>query len=249
MATTSLVEWRSWGRAAFEEARAERAPVLLAIGARWCPATAAMMRGAYADPRVADLLDDRFVPVRVDAEARPDIAERYGLGGWPTTAFLTPDGDVLGGETLRDRGADAGSAAARLRRVRRPAGRDRRAGRRERAASRRPVPGSPRSRCRCLAGGSSPRAVRRAARRLRRRGEAGARRGPGAGVAPRPRRRRRVRTAGGTHDSGDGVGRALRPRGRRRVPLLRAARLDRAGHGEAARRQRGGAPPLPAARG
>ena len=99
MATTSLVEWRSWGRAAFEEARAERVPVLLAIGARWCPATVAMMRGAYADPRVADLLDDRFVPVRVDAEARPDIAERYGLGGWPTTAFLTPDGDVLGGET------------------------------------------------------------------------------------------------------------------------------------------------------
>lgn len=99
MATASLVEWRSWGRAAFDEAGAEQVPVLLALGARWCPATAAMMRGAYADPRVADLLDERFVPIRVDAEARPDIAERYSLGGWPTTAFLTPDGDVLGGET------------------------------------------------------------------------------------------------------------------------------------------------------
>ena len=100
MSTTSLVEWRPWGRAAFEEARAAQVPVLLALGPRWCPATAAMTRGAYADPRVADLLDDRFVPIRVDAEARPDIAERYGLGGWPTTAFLTPDGDILGGETF-----------------------------------------------------------------------------------------------------------------------------------------------------
>ena len=100
MATTSLVEWRSWGRTAFDEARAEQMPVLLAIGAHWCPATAAMMRGAYADRRVADMLDDRFVPIRVDADARPDIAERYSLGAWPTTAFLTPDGRVLGGETF-----------------------------------------------------------------------------------------------------------------------------------------------------
>ena len=99
MATTSLVEWRPWSRAAFEEARGAQVPVLLALGPRWCAATAEMMRGAYGDPRVADLLDDRFVPVRVDAEARPDVAERYGLGGWPTTAFLTPEGDLLGGET------------------------------------------------------------------------------------------------------------------------------------------------------
>jgi len=99
VAGTSLVEWRSWGRAAFDEARAEQVPVLLAIGARWCPATAAMLRGAYADPRVADLLDERFVPVRVDADERPDIGERYGLGAWPTTSFLTSDGQVLGGET------------------------------------------------------------------------------------------------------------------------------------------------------
>lgn len=99
MASASLVEWRSWGRAAFTEARARRVPVLLAVGARWCPATAAMARGAYADPRVADLVDERFVPIRVDADERPDVGDRYGLGAWPTTAFLTPDGQVLGGET------------------------------------------------------------------------------------------------------------------------------------------------------
>ena len=58
-----------------------------------------MARSAYADPGVADLVRNRFVPVRADPDARPDIGERYSLGGWPTTAFLTPDGDLLGGET------------------------------------------------------------------------------------------------------------------------------------------------------
>ena len=68
-AAASLVEWRPWGRAAFEEARAAQVPVLLAVGPRWCPGTAAMMRGAYADPRVADLLDERNA-----ARARPLLA-------------------------------------------------------------------------------------------------------------------------------------------------------------------------------
>lgn len=74
-------------------------PVLLALGPHWCPGTAGMMEAAYADPAVADLVRDRFVPVRVDPDARPDVGERYCLGGWPTTAFLTPGGDILGGET------------------------------------------------------------------------------------------------------------------------------------------------------
>ena len=99
MPAECLVEWRPWGGAAFQEAGAGRIPVLLAVGPCWCAATAEMMRAAYADPAVADLVRNRFVPVRVDPDARPDIGERYSLGGWPTTAFLTPDGEVLGGET------------------------------------------------------------------------------------------------------------------------------------------------------
>ena len=102
MPATCLVEWRPWDGAAFEEARAGRVPVLLALGPHWCPGTVDMMRAAYADPAVADLVRDRFVPVRVDPGARPDIGERYSLGGWPTTAFLTPEGDILGGETYAD---------------------------------------------------------------------------------------------------------------------------------------------------
>ncbi len=55
---------------------------------------------SYADPDVARTVRERFVPVRVDAERRPDIAQRYSLGAWPTTAFLTPEGAVFGGGTF-----------------------------------------------------------------------------------------------------------------------------------------------------
>src|SRR5688500_17024632 len=59
-----------------------------------------MDRTSYADPAVAALINDRFVPVRVDADRRPDISSRYTLGGWPTTAFLNADGEILGGGTF-----------------------------------------------------------------------------------------------------------------------------------------------------
>jgi uncharacterized protein YyaL (SSP411 family) len=59
-----------------------------------------MDRTSYADPEIAALINDRFVAVQVDADERPDISERYTLGGWPTTAFLTPDGEILGGGTF-----------------------------------------------------------------------------------------------------------------------------------------------------
>jgi uncharacterized protein len=59
-----------------------------------------MDRVTYSDAQVAPLVHERFVPVRVDTDRRPDINERYNLGGWPTTAFLTPDGDLIGGGTF-----------------------------------------------------------------------------------------------------------------------------------------------------
>ena len=96
------VDWLPWGPAAFAWAAAERRPVLLAIGATWCPACAGMARATYRDPAVCDLIESGFVPIRVDAGRRPDIGERYTLGGWPTTAFLTPAGHLLGGETYVD---------------------------------------------------------------------------------------------------------------------------------------------------
>jgi len=69
------------------------------VSAVWCHWCHVMDQTTYADPSVAELIDRYYVAVRVDNDRRPDINERYNMGGWPTTAFLTPDGDVLTGAT------------------------------------------------------------------------------------------------------------------------------------------------------
>ena len=105
MPAAESIAWLAWGADAFARAAAERKPILLFIGTAWCRWTAEMDRFSFGDGRVVRLVADRFLPVRVDAERRPDVSTRYTLDGWPTTAFLTPDGDLLGGGTYLD--ADA----------------------------------------------------------------------------------------------------------------------------------------------
>ncbi len=99
----SAVAWSEWSDEAFARARAEDKPVVLDLGAAWCWGSAVMDRETYGDPEVAAILNRDYVPVRVDSERRPDLHERYTLGGWPTTAFLTPDGRLMGGATYVDR--------------------------------------------------------------------------------------------------------------------------------------------------
>lgn len=91
------IHWRDWNAEAFACAATERKPVLLAIGPAWCRGTDEMHRVSYTDPEVLRLVSERFVAIRVDPDRRPDIGERYTLDGWPTTAFLTPTGVLLGG--------------------------------------------------------------------------------------------------------------------------------------------------------
>ena len=95
-----LIDWLPWSTDAFARAAREGKPVLLSITAAWCHACHEMDRTTYADPEVASLVRDHFVAVRVDTDRRPDINERYNLGGWPTTAFLTADGDLITGGTF-----------------------------------------------------------------------------------------------------------------------------------------------------
>jgi len=63
----------------------------------------------YSHPGVIELINLEYVPIRVDNDVRPDINQRYNMGGWPTTAFLTPSGDILTGATYMppDQMADA----------------------------------------------------------------------------------------------------------------------------------------------
>jgi uncharacterized protein YyaL (SSP411 family) len=93
------IQWRAWGEAPFAEARAANKPVLLAISAVWCHWCHVMDETTYSAQDVIDAINHRFIPVRVDNDQRPDVNARYNQGGWPTTAILTPDGDLLKGAT------------------------------------------------------------------------------------------------------------------------------------------------------
>jgi hypothetical protein len=93
------IRWRPWGPDAFQEAAREGKPILLAISAVWCHWCHVMDETSYSDEQVISLINERYVPVRVDNDQRPDVNARYNMGGWPSTAFLTPDGEVLAGLT------------------------------------------------------------------------------------------------------------------------------------------------------
>ncbi len=101
------IRWQEWGEAAFETAQRENKPMLLDIGAVWCHWCHVMDRESYDDPEVAQIVNENFIAVKVDRDERPDIDSRYqaavsaisGQGGWPLTAFLTPDGKPFYGGT------------------------------------------------------------------------------------------------------------------------------------------------------
>ena len=101
------VLWHEWNSAAFAQAEAEDKPILLDIGAVWCHWCHVMDRESYENAEVARVINESFIPVKVDRDERPDIDVRYqvavsaltGQGGWPLTAFLTPDGKPFFGGT------------------------------------------------------------------------------------------------------------------------------------------------------
>jgi uncharacterized protein len=93
------IRWREWSPAAFDEARAADRPILLSISAVWCHWCHVMDETTYSDDHVIELINREYVPIRVDNDVRPDVNARYNMGGWPTTAFLTPQGDILSGAT------------------------------------------------------------------------------------------------------------------------------------------------------
>src|SRR5580700_3188815 len=101
------IQWHEWGEEAFAAAQHENKPMLLDIGAVWCHWCHVMDRESYDDPEVAAIVNEHFIAVKVDRDERPDIDSRYqaavsavsGQGGWPLTAFLTPDGKPFYGGT------------------------------------------------------------------------------------------------------------------------------------------------------
>jgi uncharacterized protein len=101
------IQWHEFGEEAFAEAQLANKPMLLDIGAVWCHWCHVMDRESYDDAEVAAIVNEHYIAVKVDRDERPDIDSRYqvavasltGQGGWPLTAFLTPDGKPFYGGT------------------------------------------------------------------------------------------------------------------------------------------------------
>jgi len=137
-AERTKVEWRPWGADAFAAADADK-PVLLSLVASWSARCREMDRGAFSEPRNAANVNEEFVAVRADADRHPRVRERYNMGGFPSTVFLTPSGDLIAGatyldasnfrgvldrvrETWEEKGEDAGRVPRALRGQEPPAG-------------------------------------------------------------------------------------------------------------------------------
>jgi hypothetical protein len=94
------VDWHPWGDEAFEKAKREDKPVFLSIGYSTCHWCHVMERESFEDDEIARVLNEHFIPIKVDREERPDLDEIYmsatqlmaGRGGWPNSVWLTPDG-------------------------------------------------------------------------------------------------------------------------------------------------------------
>jgi len=138
-AAETNVEWNEWGPVAFETAERTRKPVLLSLWAPWSEECREMDRTTYTEPRVAANVNDGFVPVRANADRHPRVRDRYNMGGFPSTVFLTPEGTVITGATFLGvdgfreildavrrtwdgKGAEAGSIPRQLREATPPGG-------------------------------------------------------------------------------------------------------------------------------
>ncbi len=93
------VDWFPWGEEAFQKARSEDKPIFLSIGYSTCHWCHVMERESFENPRIAELLNRDYIPVKVDREERPDVDRIYmtfvqattGGGGWPMSVWLTPE--------------------------------------------------------------------------------------------------------------------------------------------------------------
>lgn len=94
------VHWRSWSNR--DSAKVLGHPLLLFLYTRrsyWCRQ---MISRCFEDQALVNEVTQGVFPIRVDADHRPDLAERFGMGGWPSTVFLTPEGDWISGSTYMD---------------------------------------------------------------------------------------------------------------------------------------------------
>ncbi|MDQ6795164.1 MAG: thioredoxin domain-containing protein [Chloroflexota bacterium] len=101
------VDWFPWGPDALARAKLLDKPIFLSVGYAACHWCHVMERESFENEETARFLNDRFVPIKVDREERPEIDQIYmaavqamtGQGGWPMSVFLTPEGRPFYGGT------------------------------------------------------------------------------------------------------------------------------------------------------
>ncbi|MHC4174838.1 MAG: thioredoxin domain-containing protein, partial [Planctomycetota bacterium] len=101
------VDWYPWVGEAFERAKKEDKPIFLSIGYSTCHWCHVMEYESFENERIAEIMNEHFVSIKVDREQRPDVDGIYmnavqmmtGSGGWPLSAFLTPDSKPFYGGT------------------------------------------------------------------------------------------------------------------------------------------------------
>jgi uncharacterized protein len=92
----NLIRWHEWGDEAFRKAKEQDKPLMLFLTAFWCRFCQRMDEGAFSDDENIALLNAYFVAIRAEDTQRPDVNTRYNLNGWPTIAFMAPEGELLG---------------------------------------------------------------------------------------------------------------------------------------------------------
>ena len=93
--TGSPIQWQDWGEQVFRASQDSQKPVLLTLGATWCHWCHVMDETSYSDPRIVELVNSSFIPVRVDVDQRPDVSRRYNQGGYPSLAILDHQGALI----------------------------------------------------------------------------------------------------------------------------------------------------------
>jgi len=93
------INWLEWNKESFELAKKQNKPILLDIHGVWCHWCHVMDKTSYDDQEIIEITNKHFIPIKVDTDKRPDINKRYNQGGWPSTVFLTPTGQIITGAT------------------------------------------------------------------------------------------------------------------------------------------------------
>jgi len=93
------VNWLEWNKESFEKSKKEDKPILLDLTAVWCHWCHVMDSTSYSDDKVAEIINKDFIPIKVYIDKRPDIRDRYNMGGFPSTIFLDSNGSIITGDT------------------------------------------------------------------------------------------------------------------------------------------------------